>query len=343
MSNTPKPKMTAEAQEELRIRVVRAIREQGLSQAEACRVFGVGKTSVWRWTKAVEQGGERRLVSKKRGRKPGSSLKGHQAASVVRMITDKCPDQLKLPFALWTRSAVKQLIEDRYDLSLSVSTVGRYLKRWGFTPQKPMRRAYEQNPQAVQHWLKEEYPSIARRAKAENAEIHWGDEMGLRSDHQAGTSYGRKGKTPVIPGTGQRFRCNMISTITNRGQLAFMMFTGRFTSDVMIKFLRRLTRHAERKVFLIVDRHPVHRSRKVTDWLADHAEQVERFYLPGYSPELNPDELLNQDVKTNAQGRKRPGNAEEMIGNVRAYLRRRQRQPNVVKAYFEEEHVRYAA
>src|SRR6056297_622563 len=141
MSNTPKPKMTAEAQEELRIRVVRAIREQGLSQAEACRVFGVGKTSVWRWTKAVEQGGERRLVSKKRGRKPGSSLKGHQAASVVRMITDKCPDQLKLPFALWTRSAVKQLIEDRYDLSLSVSTVGRYLKRWGFTPQKPMRRA----------------------------------------------------------------------------------------------------------------------------------------------------------------------------------------------------------
>lgn len=335
--------MTAGAQEELRVRVVRAILEQGLSQAEACRTFGVGKTSVWRWMKAYRSGGWRRLKSRKRGARRRSSLKGHQAATTVRLITDGCPDQLKLPFALWTREAVADLIEQRWGVRLSVWTIGRYLKKWGFTPQKPLRRAYEQNPAAVQKWLDEEYPAIARRAKAENAEIHWGDEMGLRSDHQAGTSYGAKGQTPVIPGTGKRFRCNMISTVTNRGKLAFMVFTQQFTAEVMIEFLRRLRRHANRKVFLIVDRHPVHRSQKVTRWLQDHPQDVERFFLPGYSPELNPDELLNQDVKTNAQGRRRPKDLPEMLDTVRAYLRSTQKQPDIVKSYFQEKHVRYAA
>ena len=335
--------MTAQGQEELRIRVVCAIVERGLSQAEACRTFGVGKTSVWRWMTAYRSGGRRRLKSRKRGRKPGSSLKGHQAATVVRLITDRCPDQLKLSFALWTREAVRELITNRCGVSLSVSTIGRYLKRWGFTPQKPMRRAYEQNPAAVQAWLDDEYPAIAKQAKKQGAEIHWGDEMGVRSDHQTGTIYGRKGQTPVIPGTGQRFRCNMISTVTNTGTLAFMVFKQRFTADVMIEFLRRLVRHAKRKVYLIVDRHPVHRSRKVTRWLDHHAGEIERFYLPGYSPELNPDELLNQDVKSNAQGRRRPNNQAEMIGNVRSYLRSTQKQPHIVKAYFHEQHVRYAA
>lgn len=332
-----------QGQEELRFRVVRAIVEQRLSQAEACRKFGVGKTSVWRWMKAYRSGGERRLKSRKRGPKQRSSLKGHQAATVVRMITDHCPDQLKLPFALWTRPAVQQLIEQRWGERLSVWTVGRYLRKWGFTPQKPLRRAYEQNPIAVKHWLEEEYPAIARRAKRENAEIHWGDEMGLRSDHQAGTSYGLKGNTPVIPGTGQRFRCNMISTITNRGQLAFMVFKGTFTADVMIEFLRRLLRHARRKVFLIYDRHPVHRSRKVTRWIDVRREKIEPVFLPGYCPELNPDELLNQDVKTNAQGRRRPQDLPEMINNVRSYLRSTQKRPDVVKRYFEQDDVRYAA
>jgi transposase len=343
MATQQRRHMTKQAQEELRYRVVRAIVEQNLSQAEACRVFGVGKTSVWRWMKAYRAGGERRLKSRKRGRKKQSSLKGHEAATIVRIITDRCPDQLKLPFALWTRDAVRQLIEERCDKQLSVWTVGRYLRKWGFTPQKPLRRAYEQDPAAVEQWLEEEYPGIARRAKREHAEIHWGDEMGLRSDHQAGRSYGPKGNTPIIPGTGKRFRCNMISTITNRGQLAFMVFKQRFTADVMIEFLRRLLRHAKRKVYLIHDGHPVHRSRKVTRWIESRPDQIERFFLPGYSPELNPDELLNQDVKTNAHGRQRPPDESTMMRNVRSYLRSTQKQPHVVKRYFDEQHVRYAA
>src|SRR3989441_202816 len=156
--------------------------------------------------------------------------------------------------------AVQQLLARRFGVHVSVWTVGRYLRAWGLTPQKPVRRAYEQNPAAVRRWLKKEYPAIRAQAKREKAEIHWGDEMGLRSDHQAGRSYGRRGQTPVVPGTGQRFRCNLISAITNRGRLAFMVFHQRFTAPVFLNFLRRLLRLIPGKVFLILDRHPVHKS-----------------------------------------------------------------------------------
>lgn len=343
MGATDARRLSAEAQEDLRRRVVRAIVERGMSKAVAVRTFGVSKTAVFKWLKAYGKRGERALASRPRGRPKRSSLKGHQAATTVRLITDRCPDQLKLPFALWTREAVAELIESRWGLRLSVWTIGRYLKKWGFTPQKPLRRAYERDPKAVRKWLDEEYPEIAKAARKQGAEIHWGDEMGLRSDHQTGTSYSRKGNTPVVPGTGQRFRCNMLSTVTNRGKLAFMVFTQRFMADVMIAFLRRLVRHADRKVFLIVDRHPVHRSKKVTRWLARHVDDMELFFLPSYSPELNPDELLNHDVKSNALGRTRPRNQTEMIQNVRSYLRSTQKQPDVVQTYFRKDSVSYAA
>ncbi len=336
-------RLSPEAQEDLRRRVVHAVVKKGMRQVDAVQVFGVSRTSVHNWLQAHREGGSTRLKSKPRGRPRRSRLAGHQAATTVRIITDRCPDQKKLPFALWTREAVQYLLADRFDLQVSVWTVGRYLAKWGLTPQKPLRRAYEQNPVAVKRWLNEAYPAIVKQAKREKAEIHWGDEMGLRSDHQAGRSYGRRGTTPVIPGTGQRFRCNMISTITNRGRLSFMVFKKRFTSGVMIDFLRRLVRHSDRKVLLIVDGHPVHRSAKVRQWIDRHHRQIQLFLLPGYSPQLNPDEYLNQDVKTNALGRERPKDRAEMVGNIRSYLRSTQRQPAVVKRFFEAEEVAYAA
>jgi transposase len=336
-------KLPAAAQEDLRRRVVRAVVEQGMRQAEAVGTFGVSRTSVHSWVKTFRKQGGRALASRPRGRPKRSRLAGWQAATVVNLVTDRCPDQLRLPFALWTREAVGQLMARRFDVHVSVWTVGRYLKEWGLTPQKPLRRAYEQNPEAVAGWLAKEYPGIRRRAKAENAEIHWGDEMGMRSDHQAGRSYGLRGKTPVIPGTGKRFGCNMISTVTNLGKLAFMVFKERFTSAVMIKFLQRLIRHADRKVFLILDRHPVHLAAKVKRWVEQHGDAIALFYLPGYSPELNPDELLNQDVKTNAVGRQRPQNQTHMISQVRSYLWATQRRPGIVKNYFKQKDVAYAA
>ncbi len=330
-------------QESLRLRVAVAVADEGMKQVEAVETFHVARTSVHNWVKAYEKGGAKALRAKPQGRPKRSRLAGHQAAAVVNHITDRTPDQLKLPFVLWTRAAVGQLLADRFDLEVSIWTVGRYLKKWGFTPQKPVRRAYEQNSEAVQQWLEEDYPKIRSRAKREKAEIHWGDEMGLRSDHQTGTSYAPRGKTPVIAGTGKRFGCNMISTITNRGRLAFMVFTQSFTAGVMIDFLKRLIRHTNRKVFLIVDGHPVHRSKKVKQWLETHTAQIELFSLPGYSPELNPDELLNQDVKSNALGRRRPQNRTELIDNVRCYLRSTQKQPHIVMNYFKQDDVSYAA
>ena len=337
--------LPAEAQEDLRRRVVEAV-QNGLSQSEAARVFGVARPTVNRWMQLVEREGRGALRARPRGRPRQSRLAPHQAVSTVRMIVSGCPDQLSMPFALWTREAVQQLLARRFDLCVSVWTVGRYLRAWGLTPQRPVRRAYEQNPKAVRKWLEEEYPAIRALAKRRKAHIYWLDEMGLRSDHQAGRSYGRRGETPVVLGTGLRFRCHMISAITNRGRLAFMVFRQRFTARVFLNFLGRLlrlTRKSGRKIFLIADGHPVHKARSVRRWLAEHAAQLQIFWLPPYSPELNPDELLNQDVKTNALGRVRPLNLAEMMDYVRAYLRITQNTPQVVKNYFCERHVKYAA
>ena len=311
-------------------------------QAEAARTFGVSRQSVNNWIKMVRSGGLRCLRSGRRGRPPVQRLAPHQAATVVRLISDRCPDQLKLPFALWTREALAELLARRFGVKVSVWTAGRYLRRWGFTPQKPVRRAYEKDPEAVRQWLREKYPAIRARAKRDGAEIHWGDEMGLRSDHQAGRSWSRRGQTPVIPGTGKRFGCNMISTITNRGRLYFMVFKERFNSGVFIRFLKRLLRQVGRKVVLIVDEHPAHKAHKTTRWLKVHGKQIQLYFLPPYSPELNPDELLNQDVKTNAVGRRRAIDQADLMANVRGYLRSTQKMPYVVRSYFQEEHVRYA-
>jgi transposase len=342
MSSTDARFLSPSAQEALRSRVMAALRG-GMKPAVAARTFGVSRSSVWNWRRRVALGNITSLRSKKRGRPKGTHLAPHEAATTVRLITDRCPDQLKLPFALWTREAVQQLLAQRFGVQVSVRTVGRYLAGWGLTPQKPLRRAYERDPVAVRRWLDAEYPAIEKQAKAEKAEIHWGDQMGLRADHQTGTSYGRRGQTPVIPGTGQRFRCNVMSTITNRGELSFMVFKENFNGAVFVRFLRRLLRLRQRQVLLIVDRHPVHLSTELKRWLARHAARLQLFFLPGYSPDLNPDEFLNQDVKSNALGRQRPATRAEMIDGVRSYLRGTQRQPEIVKSYFQAESVRYAA
>jgi transposase len=262
---------------------------------------------------------------------------------IAQAICNKPPDQLRLPFYLWTREAVGRLIEKRYGVRLSVWTVGRYLKEWGFTPQKPIRRAFEADPEAVRRRLEEDYPLIRAQARRDKAGIYWGDEMGLRSDQATGTSWGLKGQTPVIRGTGQRFGCSMISAITNRGRLYFMVMNKKFRARVFIDFMRRLERQVPRRIYLIVDRHPVHRAQAVKRWLPTEGRRVRLFYLPGYRPDLNPDEYLNQDVKSNAVGRRRPPDVVTMRKNISGYLRGRQRRPQIVMNSFKHESVRYAS
>lgn len=342
MSNDSRS-LTPEAQAALRIRTLQAI-QGGMRRGKAAKTFQVTTQAIRNWFRIYKKGGWEGLSGKPRGRpKTGGSLKDWQAKNICKIICDRVPDQLRMPFVLWTADAVRELIHRKYGIRVSTRTVQRYLKAWGFTPQKPVRQAYERDPKAVERWLKKEYPDLVKRAKAKKASIFWGDEMGVRSDHQAGRFYSPKGKTPIRQGTGKRFSANMLSIISNRGKLAFMVFTGKFKSKVLIGFFSRVIRHVNRKVILILDSHPVHQSRETRKWLDAHKNQIEVVFLPSYSPELNPDEMLNHDVKANAVGRQKPRNLEEMKYNLRSFLHRRQKMPHIVRRYFHEKSVRYAA
>jgi transposase len=330
-------------QAHLRRLVVLAVRG-GMKQTEAARQYQVSLRAVNKWVALDKSGGLKALKPGRRGRPVGGGrLDARQARRIRALVIGKMPDQLKLPFYLWTRAAVAQLIEREFGIELSLTSVGRYLKSWGLSAQKPVRRAYERNDEAIKRWLEDDYPALARQAKREKATIYWGDEMGLRSDHVTGTSYAPVGETPVIRATGQRFGCNMISAITNKGALSFMVFAGKFKAGVFVDFMRRLLKQVPGKLYLIVDGHPVHKSRAVKVFVARNAARLRLILLPGYCPELNPDELLNQDVKTNALGKSRPRDKAEMVATVRSHLYRRQKQPGLIRNLFREKHVRYAA
>jgi len=312
--------LDAATQAHLRRLVVLAIRG-GMKQGEAAQKYQVSLRAVNAWVARTKAGGLSALKPKRQGRPRGQGrLTAKQAAHIRRVVIGKMPNQLKLPFYLWTRVAVVQLIAQTYALQLSLTSVGRYLQAWGLSAQKPVRRAYERNEEAITRWLAEDYPAIARQAKRAKATIYWGDEMGVRSDHVTGTSYAPVGHTPVIRATGQRFGCNMISAITNKGALAFMVFTGTFVASRFVVFLRRLLKQAKGSVYLIVDGHPVHKSRLAKEFVARHGKRLRLILLPGYCPELNPDELLNQDVKTNAVGKNRPQHKRELLSIMRRHL-----------------------
>jgi transposase len=329
----------------LRERAVQAV-IGGMSHREVARIFGVERAVVSKWMRRWRDGGFEGLKERRRGRRPGEqpALKPWQQGVIVQLIKDKHPDQLKLPGFLWTRDAVLELIDRKFGVRLAVTTVGRYLRCWGFTPQVPAHRAFEQQPEAVKRWLEQTYPKLVARAKREGALVLWQDETGFRSQCSHGRSWSPKGQTPVVEGTGQRFGTNMSSAIGNDGSLRFMLFDGNFNQFVFIEFLERLVKHhAERQVFLIVDGHPSHRSKLVKAWVAEHAERIELHFLPSYSPQLNPVELLNHDVKANAVGRKRARSLAELKENVTEYMNGREKQPHIVKRFFAHPDTVYAA
>lgn len=239
-------------------------------------------------------------MSGKRGRPIcfGRSLTTEQEDHVQRLIQEKRPEQLRMDFALWTRAAVMLLIEREYGVKMGVRGAGKYLKRWGFTPQKPIRRAYEQNPMAIQAWLNETYPAIAERTEDEGVEIHWGEETALVNTDVRGRGFSLKGQTPIARVVGgARQKLSMISTVTNQGKTCGEIVDGNFNHERLIDFLKAVIKQAGRKAFLVLDNLGVHHCKPVKQWLAAHNEQIEVFYLPSYSPELNPNERLNASLK----------------------------------------------
>ena len=319
--------------------------QKKMTRIEISDIVEVHRNTVGQWIKLWQDGGITSLKVQSGGRPLGNgrSLMPHEEKEIQKCLIDKCPDQLKLPFALWTRKAVTMLIKELFDIDMAVRTVGSYLQRWGFTPQKPVKRAYERNDKHVNRWLNEEYPAIALKAKQEGAEIHWGDETGIRSDDVNGRGYAPKGKTPIRISKGAREQINMISTVTNQGKLRFMFYKETMTSDLLINFMKRLIRSNERKIFLILDNLRVHHSKIVKQWLAEHKAFIEVYYLPSYSPDLNPDEFLNNDLKMGIS--KKPIKRAKGIWekNAKQHMRSIQKKPQHIKNLFKAESVRYAS
>lgn len=336
--------LSRDARHERRVQVIR-LRKAGHTYDEIAQQTGLSRTGVFDICKRHEAAGAKALRDAPNGRKTGDGrlLTAEQEALIRKLIADKTPDQLKMVYALWTRQAVAELVLERFGIKLAVRTMGLYLARWGFSPQKPMKKAYEQSPAAVKKWLEEDYPAIAARAKAEGAQIHWGDESGLRSDDVRGRGYAPKGETPVIRVNNKRHGLSVISTVTNKGQMRWKIFDGALNAKILIDFLRRLIKGASKKVFLILDNLRVHHAKPVKAWLAEHADAIEVFYLPSYSPELNPDEMANADIKQ-AVTKLAPARTKlQLVKATSQHLRSVQRQPERVRKYFEHGPVRYAA
>jgi len=325
--------------------VVISMYKKGIKQKEISILLGLRTNTISDWIKLYKNHGKEGLKEVKRGRKKGYGklLNPAQELEVQKMIIDTMPEQLKLPYALWTRKAIKDLIIRTYKIDIAIRTMGDYLRSWGFTPQKPKKKAYEQNSKAVNKWLQEEYPQIMLQAKKEDAEIHWADETGIRNNSQYGRSYAPKGKTPVKETLAKRLSLNMISTITNQGKVRFMTYQGTMNAQRFIVFLKRLIKGANRKLFVVLDNLRVHHSKIVKKWAEQNKDKIELFYLPSYSPELNPDEYLNNDLKSGIGLKSTPKNDKQMKKNVKSHMKYLQKNPERVARFFMHESIKYAA
>jgi transposase len=341
MRKTDGRKLSHESLEEIRIRAVRQV-EAGESPEAVVKALGFARTTIYDWIALYREGGDDALRAKPvPGRPP--KLNGRQLQWLVRTIADKNPLQFKFEYALWTREMVRELIREKWGIKLSGVSVGRLLHKLGFSPQRPLHRAYEQDPIAVARWRRKDFPKIQKMAKAHGAEIFFGDEAGVRSDYHAGTTWGAKGVTPVVPATGARVSVNLVSAISAQGSLRFMLVPGRMTAVKFIGFLKRLLHGAKRPIFLILDSHSIHRSAAVKAFVKGTSGMLRLFFLPPYAPELNPDELVWNDLKANSIGRRSLRTGKDIKAAVLRHMRSLQRKPAKVRSFFREGHVAYAA
>lgn len=262
---------------------------------------------------------------------------------IYKTVATKNPLQLHFPFALWTCDMIRVLIKQRFAVELSRSSVGRLLEQLGLSAQRPLWRAYQQSPQEVERWLKQAYPKIKAEAKACRAEIYFGDEAGVRSDHHAGTTWAPQGRTPIVSSTGARFGFNLISAISARGLLRFMVVEGKVGAGTFITFLKRLMQGATKPIFLIVDGHPSHRAKLVAQYIESLRGRLRLFFLPAYSPELNPDELVWNSLKNTALGRRAHHDKTGLKQAAMSHLRSLQRSPAKVRTFFQAPYTAYAA
>lgn len=314
--------------------------EAGKSPEEIAEIMDVGRSTVFEWQKKYREGGLAALSTKFASGRP-TTLSDQQMMRLYSLIEGNDPRQYSFAFALWTRQIVRDLIRAQFQVVVSLVTVGRILKKLGMSPQRPLYRAYQQDPDKVATWKRETYPAIRAEAAEVGGSVFFADEAGLRTDHHAGRTWATVGRTPVVRATGARARINMISAVTPTGQLRFQLVEGTVNADTFIEFCKRLVHDAAAPVFLIVDGHPAHRAKKVTDYVASTDGRLRLFFLPGYSPELNPDEWVWKNVKNDRVAKQVPMNKADLKSLALGALRRLQKLPHLVRGFFADPHLAY--
>jgi len=319
--------------------------QKGKSNQEIAEILDVSLRHVQNTKKMYTDGGIAGIKAKTRGRRKGEqrTLAPGQEREISQLIVDKNPEQMKLPGFMWTRNNIRGLIRKMYKIDMPLSTLGYYLARWGFSVQRPAKRAYKQDEKKVDTWLNEEFPGISERAKAENAEIFFGDETGVQNTANYAKGYAPIGQTPVVRVEAKKMKINMLSAISKRGKLRFMIYKDNMNADKLIDFMRRLVRETDKKVFLILDNLKVHHSKKVRAWLEKHKDQIEVFFLPPYAPEYNPDELLNNHLKQGIGNRSMPKTEKELEHNLRSHMKALQLSTEIIRSFFAGKHTAYAA
>ncbi len=337
-------RMGAKGQHELRKTIIRMLKG-GKSGRQIAKDLGVSEGHVSNVKKLYVKGGASALKPAKRGRPAGKNkiLTPEQEREIQQIIVDKTPEQMRFKECMWTRNNIRQMILEKYGIDIKLSTLGYYLARWGFTVQWPVKRAYKQDEKKIDAWLDSEFPGITERAEAEEAEIFFGDETNIQNTANYARGYAPKGKTPVVQTEVQKLKTEMLSAISKRGKLHFLLYKDSMNAEKLIDFMTRLVADSQKKVFLILDNLRVHHSKAVAAWLEDHKHQIELFFLPTYAPEYNPDELLNSDIKRNAGAKQSPRTQAQLEENVLSRLSFLVSSPDHIASFFHAPLTCYAA
>lgn len=336
--------VNSETREIIKKQVVSMLKK-GKKHTEIAETVGISKYAVDRISSMYKRKGTSYIKEKKRGRKFGEKrlLTPEQEKEIQRIIIDKCPNQLKLSFMLWTRAAVCQLIKDKYGITITLRNMSEYLKRWGMTCQRPTKKAYFQDNVKLNKFMHETYPAIVEQAKKEDAEIYWGDETGINNQAYHVKGYSPKGKTPEIASFNKIEKINMISAITNHGTCRFMCYEENMTQQLFIDFMERLIKDADRKVLFIVDNLKVHHGKIVKEWLDNHKNEIELFFTSPYSPEINPDEYLNHNLKQNVHSGIIPHTKEQIRKKTENFMHGLQENKEQVTCLFKHSKLKYIA
>jgi transposase len=290
--------------------------------------------------------GDESLIPKIKGRKQGDGkfLSDEREAEIIKLISDKTPDQMKMPFALWSRQAVQELIYSKYGIHLVRTAVGKYLKKWGFTVQVPTIKKPGQQPAKVKEWLEKEYPEIQAQAKREDAGIWWGDETAVQNAPNQLCGYSPRGKTPSVTGPRKRLHLHLVSAVSNQGAIRFKLYSEAINLERFKDFLMKMLADAKgKKIILILDNLRVHHAKDLQPWLADNKDRIELRFLPAYSPEMNPDEYLNRDMKSRMSNQPMTSSPDVLENRVLSYMDYLEKDKELIQSFFSYNQVKYAA